>query len=63
MTANTVYDVFKALPTAEQLRLIALVNEHKITVEIPKKQKLKKQPILSKEAAMEYLMKNIFSKK
>jgi len=63
MTANTVYDVFKALPTAEQLRLIALVNEHKIVIETPKEKKEKKPPIISKEAAMEYLMKNIFSKK
>lgn len=63
MTANTVYEVFKALSVEEQLRLVVLVNEHKITVEISKKQKPKKQPILSKEAAMEYLMKNIFSKK
>ncbi|UOK42526.1 MULTISPECIES: hypothetical protein [Flavobacterium] len=63
MTANTVYDVFKALPHEEQLRLIALVNEHKLSIEIPKKKKEKKPPIISKEAAIDYLMKNIFSKK
>jgi hypothetical protein len=66
MNANTVYDIFLALPETEKQRHIELVNEYKSQLEaknsnLPKTKK--KQLVFTKQDAMEYLMKNVFSSK
>lgn len=66
MTANTVYDVFMALPETEKLRLTVLINEYqkikenKLLIDI---KKTKKEFSYTKQDAMDYLLKNIFTLK
>lgn len=66
MNANTVYDIFLALPEVERQRHIELVNEYKEKLEIkissPYKKK-KKELAYTKQDAMEYLLKNVFTSK
>lgn len=66
MTANTVYDVFLALPEMERQRHIELVNEYKRKEDnkyaiIPKKKK--KAFSYTQQDALDYLLKNIFCTK
>lgn len=66
MTANTVYDIFLALPESERQRHIALVNEYKrkedTKFSILSKKK-KKKFTYTKQDAIDYLLKNVFSSK
>ena len=63
MTANTVYDIFLALPETERERHIELVNDYKRKIDqsnlILTKTK-KKQLVYTKQDAMNYLLKNVF---
>jgi hypothetical protein len=66
MTANTVYDIFLALPETERQRHIALVNEYKRKEDnkhsiLPKKKK--KEFTYTKQDAIDYLFKNVFTSK
>ena len=66
MTANTVYDIFLALPKMERQRHIELVNEYKRKEDnkyaiIPKKKK--KEFSYTQQDALDYLLKNIFCTK
>ena len=66
MTANTVYDIFLALPEMERQRHIELVNEYKRKVDIKfsKLSKTKKKEFTyTKQDALDYLLKNIFCTK
>lgn len=66
MTANTVYDIFLALPETERQRHIALVNEYKRKEDnnhsiLPKKKK--KEFTYTQQDALDYLLKNVFTSK
>ena len=66
MTANTVYDIFLALPEMERQRHIELVNEYKRNEDnkyaiIP--QKKKKVFSYTQQDALDYLLKNVFCTK
>ncbi len=66
MTANTVYDIFLALPEMERQRHIELVNEYKRKKDnkyaiIAKKKK--KEFSYTQQDALDYLLKNIFCTK
>ena len=66
MTANTVYDIFLALPESERQRHIALVNEYKrkedTKFSILSKTK-KKVFSYTQQDALDYLLKNVFTSK
>jgi predicted translin family RNA/ssDNA-binding protein len=66
MTANTVYDIFLALPEMERQRHIALVNEYKrkedTKFSILSKTK-KKVFSYTQQDALDYLLKNVFTSK
>jgi hypothetical protein len=66
MTANTVYDIFLALPESERQRHIALVNEYKrkegAKLSMRSKKK-KKEFTYTKQDAIDYLFKNVFTSK
>ncbi|RAR75785.1 hypothetical protein [Flavobacterium aciduliphilum] len=66
MNANTVYDVFLALPEMEKQRHIQLVNEY-IENEKNKLQqvykKKNKKIHFTKQDAIDYLLKNVFTSK
>ena len=66
MNANTVYDIFLALPETERQRHIELVNEYNRKIDsknsiLPKTKK--KQFVHTKQHAMDYLIKNVFTSK
>lgn len=66
MNANTVYDVFLALPEMEKLRHIQLVNEYSTLKDNELKIAYKKKQStvqFSKQDAIEYLLKNVFTSK
>jgi hypothetical protein len=66
MNANTVYDIFLALPEVERQRHIELVNEYKNKVQVknsPSFKKKKKELLYSKQDAIDYLLKNVFTSK
>jgi hypothetical protein len=66
MNANTVYDIFLALPEMERLRHIELVNEYKNKVEVKNStsfKKKKKELLYTKQDAIDYLLKNVFTSK
>jgi hypothetical protein len=66
MNANTVYDIFLALPEMERQRHIELVNEYNSQVDIKHSilaKTKKKKLVYTKQDAMDYLMKNVFSSK
>ena len=66
MNANTVYDVFLALPEVEKQRHIQLVNEYntkeknKLSLAYKKKNKVVS---FTKQDAIDYLLKNVFISK
>ena len=61
MNAQVVYQVAKSLPEAEQKELFNMLQkEFGISTKSLKKQK---QPILTKESAYQYLIKNVFNKR
>ena len=66
MNANTVYDVFLALPEVEKQRHIQLVNEYntegKKKLQLVYKKKNKKFQF-TKQEAIDYLLKNVFTSK
>jgi hypothetical protein len=66
MNANTVYDIFLALPETERQRHIELVNEYNNKLEtkhsILAKTK-KEQLVYTKQNAMDYLIKNVLLQK
>lgn len=66
MNANTVYDVFLALPEMEKQRHIQLVNEYnsKIDNQLKIAYRKKKNTVqFTKEDAIDYLLKNVFASK
>ena len=66
MNANTVYDVFLALPEMEKQRHIQLVNDYKIKEEIKPSLLFKKKNrkvLYTKQDAINYLLKNVFTSK
>ena len=66
MTANTVYDIFLALPEMERQRHIELVNEYKRKEDNKyaiKLQKKKKVFSYTQQDALDYLLKNVFCTK
>lgn len=66
MNANTVYDIFLALPEMERQRHIELVNEYKNNLQTKNStllKKKKKELIYTKQDAIEYLLKNVFTSK
>ena len=66
MNANTVFDVFLALPELEKLRHIQLVTEYstKKNNELKIAYKKKKSAIqFTKQDAIDYLLKNVFASK
>lgn len=63
MTANTVYDVFKALSFEERQKLTVLVKEH-IEEQIPaSKVKQKAKIKFTKQDGIEYLLATVFKNK
>jgi uncharacterized protein YcbK (DUF882 family) len=66
MNANTVYDVFLALPEMEKQRHIQLVSEYmeieKNKLQLVFKKKTKKLQF-TKQDAIDYLLKNVFTSK
>ena len=66
MNANTVYDVFLALPEMEKQRHIQLVTEYNIKkekkLEIAYK-KRKNEVKFTRQDAIDYLLKNVFNSK
>jgi hypothetical protein len=66
MNANTVYDVFLALPELEKQRHMQLVNEYidneKNKLQLVYKKKNKKIQF-TKLDAIDYLLKNVFTSK
>jgi hypothetical protein len=66
MDANTVYDVFLALPEVEKLRHIQLVTEYNSKKENQLKiafKKKKNEVQFTKHDAIDYLLKNVFTSK
>lgn len=66
MNANTVYDVFLALPEMEKQRHIQLVNEYnsKIDNQLKIAYRKKKNTVqFTKQDAIDYLLKNVFASK
>lgn len=66
MNANTVYDIFLALPEMERQRHIQLVNEYKNNLETKNStpfKKRKKKLLYTKQDAIDYLLKNVFTSK
>ena len=66
LTANTVYDVFMALPETEKQHLVVLVNQHKFISVIADSIEIKgnkKKLGFTKKDAVKYLLENVFSKK
>ena len=66
MNANTVYDVFLALPEMEKQRHLQLVTEYNIKkekkLEIAYKKK-KNEVKFTRQDAIDYLLKNVFNSK
>jgi hypothetical protein len=66
MNANTVYDVFLALPEVEKQRHFELVNKYFVKEETKPSLQFKKKNSRStytKQDAMEYLLKTVFKSK
>lgn len=66
MNANTVYDVFLALPEVEKQRHIQLVTEYNLRNDKQLKiafNKKKNEVQFTKQDAIDYLLKNVFASK
>lgn len=66
MNANTVYDVFLALPEVEKQRHIQLVTEYNLRNDNQLKiafNKKKNEVQFTKQDAIDYLLKNVFASK
>ena len=66
MDANTVYDVFLALPEVEKQRHIQLVTEYNLRNDNQLKiafNKKKNEVQFTKQDAINYLLKNVFASK
>jgi hypothetical protein len=66
MNANTVYDVFLALPEVEKQRHIQLVTEYNLRNDNQLKiafNKKKNEVKFTKQDAIDYLLKNVFTLK
>jgi hypothetical protein len=63
MNANTVYDVFKALPFEERQKLTVLVNEHREEQIPASKVKQKSKIKFSKQDGIDYLLATVFKNK
>jgi hypothetical protein len=66
MNANTVYDVFLALPEVEKQRHFELVNKYFLKEEIKPALLFKKKnsrATYSKQDAIDYLLKTVFTSK
>lgn len=66
MDANTVYDVFLALPEMEKQRHIQLVTEYNLRNNNQLKiafNKKKNEVKFTKQDAIDYLLKNVFASK
>ena len=61
MNAQVVYQVAKALPKEEQIALYEMLQKE-LSVNSLQTTK-KKQSVLTQEAAIQYLLKNVFNKK
>lgn len=63
MTANVVYEVFKALSEQEKGHFMALVqNDEFNSSKPPKKRKRTKKVLLTEQDAMKYLLTSVFTK-
>ena len=62
MKANTVYDVFLALPDQEKELLVVLVNDYKFKTKVVLN-KAKKKLNYTKNDAIDFLLKTIFTSK
>ena len=66
MNANTVYDVFLALPEVEKQRHFELVNKYFVKEETKRSLQFKKKnsrATYTKQDAMDYLLKTVFRSK
>ena len=66
MNANTVYDVFLALPEVEKQRHFELVNKYFLKEEIKPSLLLRKKnsrATYTKQDAIDYLLKTVFTSK
>lgn len=64
MTANVVYEVYKALSPEEKGSFIAMLQHEEILKQkiITKKENKKSKAPISNQEARDYLLKNVFSK-
>ena len=63
MTANTVYDVFLALPSEEREKLIVLVNQEKKKNSFDLRNKKTKPISITRQEAIDYLLATVFKPK
>lgn len=63
MKANVAYEVFKALSDEEKGHFMALVQNDEFNKKtIVSKRKRTKKVLITKQEAIDYLLKNVFSK-
>jgi Asp-tRNA(Asn)/Glu-tRNA(Gln) amidotransferase B subunit len=63
MTANTVYEVFKALPFEERQQLTVLVNQHKEERKTSLGTSQKTKTKFTKQDGIDYLLATVFKNK
>ena len=63
MNANTVYEVFLALPSEEKEKFIVLVNGEKIKTPFNLEKKKNKDATFTKQDAISYLLATVFKPK
>jgi hypothetical protein len=63
MTANTVYDVFLALPPEEKEKFIVLVKGQEVKSKYDLRKRKSKKVKFTKEDAIEYLLATVFKPK
>lgn len=62
MTANVVYEVYKALSPEEKGSFIAMLQHEEILKQKSTKENKKSKAPISNQEARDYLLKNVFSK-
>ena len=63
MNANTVYDVFLALPPEEKEKFIVLVKGQEVKASFDFRKKKSKKATFTKQDAIEYLLATVFKPK
>ena len=63
MNANTVYDVFLALPPEEKEKFIVLVKGQEIKTSFDFRKKRNKKATFTKQDAIDYLLVTVFKPK